>query len=116
MSAFMRLRSSYAFGGWNVAVERMVVSLYDLSILVRASFMLTSLSVANLIRDDSSRYAVQSLESEVWSGLEQLMHFCEQIVVWSWDSPHFLHLLSLLVQWFLVCPILLHFLHWYGLG
>lgn len=48
----------------------------------------------------NARYAGESLESDVWSGLVQLMHFCEQIVVWSWDSPHFL------VQWFLVCPIL----------
>ena len=50
-----------------------MAALYDLSILVRASFMVTSLSVANLIRDDSSRYEWQSLESELRSGLEQLI-------------------------------------------
>lgn len=117
MSAFRRSSSSCCtFGGVIASVRRLVAALYVLSILERASFMVISLSMANLTRADNSRYAGQIFESEMWFGLEQLMHFCEHTVVRSWDSSHFLHLLSLLVQWFFVCLVLQHFLQLYGLG
>jgi hypothetical protein len=78
--------------------------------------MVMPLLVANLITADSLRYAGHIFESERWSGLAQLMHFCVLTVVLSWDSPQFLHLLPLLVQWFFVCPSLQHFLQLYVLG